>query len=101
MISAVVSSIIDRVELVEEFIDSLPEDAKLLAAGYVLDILLERPPSSEYLELVRKIGSFVSSERLKVKAVRYLSKLHDYEGAWNLASSISDPPHLRSLAFGV
>lgn len=99
VISAVVSSIIDRAELVEEFIDSLPEDAKLLAAGYVLDILLERPPSSEYLELVRKIGSFASSERLKVKAVRYLSKLHDYEGAWNLASSISDP-HLRSLAFG-
>ncbi|WP_231855749.1 hypothetical protein [Thermococcus peptonophilus] len=99
IISAIVSSIIDRGELVTEFLDSLPEDAKILAVGYVLDILLERPPSSEYLELVRKIGSFASSERIKVKAVRYLSKLHDYEGAWNLASSISDP-HLRSLAFG-
>ncbi|MBP1911933.1 hypothetical protein [Thermococcus stetteri] len=99
VLPGIVSSIIDMPELLERFIDLLPEDARELVEAQILDYLLEAEPKSEYLSLVRKIGSMASSDRILVKVIRYLSKLHDYETAWELASSIKDP-HLRSLAFG-
>jgi hypothetical protein len=99
LLRSIVGAILDRPELLERLIENLTGDEKEFAMGVVLDSLLERPPGKEYLGLVKRIGSETESERLIVKAVRYLSKLRAYDDAWELASRVNDP-YLRSLAFG-
>lgn len=99
LLRSVVQAVLDRPELLERLLDRLIGDEKEFVMSLILDSLLEREPSNNYRELVKRIGSETDSERIIVKAVRYLSKLHAYDDAWELASKVTDP-YLRSLAFG-
>ncbi|WP_456368971.1 hypothetical protein [Thermococcus sp.] len=99
VLSGIVSAIIDRPEILKKFVEKLPKEDFEFVAGIVLDSLLKSSPVGEYGSLVEQIGTLTSDERYKAKAVRYLSKLHMYDAAWKIASSITDS-YLRSLAFG-
>lgn len=99
LLESIVLAILDRPELLERLLDGLVGDEKELAMNFILDALLERRPDVEYHALVKRIGSETDSEKLIVKVVRYLSKLHAYEDAAEFASKALDP-YLRSLAFG-
>ncbi|AHL23805.1 hypothetical protein [Thermococcus nautili] len=99
LLKSIVLAVLDRPELLERLVDRLIGDEKELVMSAILDALLERQPNYEYYELVKRIGSETDSERVIVKAVRYLSKLHAYDDAWELASKVTNP-YLRSLAFG-
>ena len=99
LLKSIVLAILDRPELLGRLLDGLVGDEKELVMNFILDALLERQPAREHHALVKKIGSETNSEKLIVKVVRYLSKLHDYENATEFASKVRDP-YLRSLAFG-
>jgi len=99
LLKSIVLAVLDRPELLERLIDRLIGDEKEFVMSSILDALLERRPNYEYYELVKRIGSETDSERVIVKAVRYLSKLRAYDDAWELASKVANP-YLRSLAFG-
>jgi tetratricopeptide (TPR) repeat protein len=98
-LTGVVSAVLDRPEILDKLIESLPNEDFEFVAGLILDSLLNSPPRKEYAEIVKKIGLRTSEERYKVKAVRYLSKLRAHDAAWEIASSIRDS-YFRSLAFG-
>ena len=97
LLEAIVVAIADRPEVLLEFLKKGPGREDLYAK--VMDELLGKEPDREYLEVVKFIGDKTRSERTLVKVVRYLSKLGEFEKAWELASRIEDP-YLRSLAFG-
>jgi len=99
LLKSVVQAVLDRPEHLDRLVDRLIGDEKEFVMNIILDSLLERQPGEDYRELVKRIGSETESERLIVKAVRYLSKLRAYDDAWELASRVTDP-YLRSLAFG-
>jgi len=99
ILEAISLSILDRPDLLKEFIGSLSGEELEEVLRLVMDSLLERSAKEDYLDVVRLVGERTRNERTLVKVVRYLSKLHAYNDAWRFASAIRDP-YLRSLAFG-
>jgi len=99
MVESIASSLVGRPAYLKQFLSLLSGDDFERAAAVVMDSLLERQPSDSYRDVVQLIGKKTGLEKTAVKAVRYLSKLHAYDDAWELASRVKDP-YLRSLAFG-
>jgi hypothetical protein len=88
----------DRPGILLQFVRDYPFNPEAIYAK-VMDELLEKKLDEEHVEVVRLVGEKTTSERTLVKVVRYLSKLHSFDDAWEFASRIRDP-YLRSLAFG-
>ena len=99
MIKEVAMALTSRPEYLREYLKKLEKDDFENASRIVLDSLLDKAPSEEYIGVVKFVGHNTENERTLVKAVRYLSKLHAYDDAWELASKVTNP-YLRSLAFG-
>ncbi len=95
----IAQAIVDKEGYLSQFIDSLGEENFDSVAHVVMDSLLERRPSKEYVPVVIKIGSRSSDDAVLVKVVRYLSKAGKFEKAWDFAGKVRGN-YLRSLAFG-
>ncbi len=97
----VVNRIIDRPEVITEFVKliDIPQDKAETMYKFIMDLLLRREASEQYKELVGIIGRKTESEGTLVKVIRYMTKLNDIGEAYRLASLIEDV-RLRSLAFG-
>ncbi len=91
--------IVNKEEYLHQFLDSVGRENFDKVAHVLMDKLLERIPSEEYVPVVIKIGSRSSDDAVLVKVVRYLSKAGRFKEAWDFAEKVRGN-YLRSLAFG-
>ncbi|AEK72822.1 hypothetical protein GQS_04605 [Thermococcus sp. 4557] len=89
----------DREEILSRLLELLEGEEFEHIAGFVVDQLLSRPISERYSGLVKSIGERTREDAVLVKVATYLSKLGDFDGAWEFASRVRGH-YLRSLAFG-
>ncbi len=97
----IATAIMGNAKVLTEFVDSLDLEQTNAETLYklVMDSLLSREVSKDYLPLVKNIGRRTEAEETMVKVIRYLTKLGELGEAYGFASMVEDP-RLRSLTFG-
>ena len=99
VLEGIVSASIDRIDLLGRLLDLLKGDEFEHIAGLVMDTLLSRPVDGSYSDIVKNVGKRTREDAVLVKVSTYLSKLGDFDAAWEFASRVRGH-YLRSLAFG-
>jgi len=95
----IVDAALDRLDVLSRLLKSLEGEEFEEVAAFTMDRLLSRPVERDYSPLVKEIGSKTTDDAIRVKVTTYLSKLGDFDSAWEFASSVHGN-YLRSLAFG-
>ena len=98
ILEGIVTASTDKKEVLQRLLDALEGKEFEHIAGFMMDRLLSRPVEG-YSDLVKAIGERTREDAVLVKVATYLSKIKDFEGAWNFASRVRGH-YLRSLAFG-
>ena len=99
ILKGIVSASADRPEILGRLLDLLSGEEFERLSAFTMDKLLSRPPQESFSEVVKKVGERTTEDSVLVKVATYLSKLGDFEAAWNFASRVRGH-YLRSLAFG-
>ena len=99
VLNGVADASLDRVDVLERLLKPLSGEEFEEVAAFTLGRLLSRPASDEYSALVKEVGERTRDDALLVKVATYLSKIGDFEAAWDFASRVRGN-YLRSLAFG-
>jgi len=99
ILEGVARAVADKAEVLSELVDAVEGEEFEDVARIVMDKLLERTVSEEYVPIVTRIGEKTSDDATVVKVVTYLAKAGEFEKAWEFAQRVRGN-YLRSLAFG-
>ncbi len=99
ILKGIVSASADRPEILNRLVDLLSGEEFERISAFMMDKLLSRPVQESFSEVVRKVGEKTTEDSVLVKVATYLSKLGDFDAAWEFASRVRGH-YLRSLAFG-
>ncbi len=99
ILKGIVSASADRPEILDRLVDLLSGEEFERISAFMMDKLLSRPAQESFSEVVRKVGEKTTEDSVLVKVATYLSKLGDFDAAWEFASRVRGH-YLRSLAFG-
>ncbi|KUH34224.1 hypothetical protein APY94_02815 [Thermococcus celericrescens] len=99
VIEGIVETSLDKTDVLSGLLDRVEGEEFEQLAGRIMVGLLSGNIDRRYVDLVRRIGDATKDDAVRVKVATYLSKLGDFDGAWEFASRVRGH-YLRSLAFG-
>ncbi|QDA32282.1 hypothetical protein FH039_03190 [Thermococcus indicus] len=99
VLEGIVETSLDKTDVLSGLLDRVEGEEFEQLAGRIMVGLLSGNIDRRYVDLVRRIGDATKDDAVRVKVATYLSKLGDFDGAWEFASRVRGH-YLRSLAFG-
>ncbi|WP_148883727.1 hypothetical protein [Thermococcus aciditolerans] len=99
VLEGIVETSLDKTDVLSGLLDRVEGEEFEQLAGRIIVGLLSGNIDRRYVDLVRRIGDATKDDAVRVKVATYLSKLGDFDGAWEFASRVRGH-YLRSLAFG-
>ncbi|WP_297503297.1 hypothetical protein [Thermococcus sp.] len=95
----IVSTSADRPEILGKLVDLLSGEEFERISAFTMDKLLSGSTQGSFSSVIKDIGEKTTEDSVLVKVATYLSKLGDFDVAWDFASRVRGH-YLRSLAFG-